>query len=250
MTEQWRTVVGFPYYEVSNMGRVRSVDRVLVCKDGGSQKFRGRVLKGTLNKGRPTVTLAVVGRNSSRLVSHLVAEAWIGERPEGMPHLCHNDGNPTNNCSANLRYDTVSGNQMDAVRHGTHRNAHTKVCRRGHDLVVPNLVPNLLRLGARSCYACQRAHDYLRRHPEGDFGAVAGRYYDNLMTGAQLPLRYLQDPTMCGRQVHLMTGSNVYTVPNKGTRRCKACTTERERARRLRKRGVDTSVEARPEVAA
>lgn len=53
-------------------------------------------------------------------VAHLVLEAFIAPRPEGM-QACHNDGNPQNNYLDNLRWDTPSNNNFDKVRHGTHQ---------------------------------------------------------------------------------------------------------------------------------
>jgi NUMOD4 motif len=83
MTEQWLPVVGFEgLFEVSNLGRIRSVPRVLVRRNGMLYTVRGRVLRtfpagagGRLRK----VTLSSGGRagqRSSRLVHRLAAEAW------------------------------------------------------------------------------------------------------------------------------------------------------------------------------
>lgn len=50
--EQWRDVVGYEgLYQVSNMGRVRSVDRVVRHYLGGPKRLKGRVLQSIVNGG-------------------------------------------------------------------------------------------------------------------------------------------------------------------------------------------------------
>lgn len=51
-------------------------------------------------------------------VSHLVLEAFVESRPEGM-ECCHNDGVRNNDKLENLRWDTPSNNQQDRKKHGT-----------------------------------------------------------------------------------------------------------------------------------
>jgi DNA-binding XRE family transcriptional regulator len=51
-------------------------------------------------------------------IGHLVLFAFEGPCPENC-EMCHNDGNPTNDCIENLRWDTHAANMQDASRHGT-----------------------------------------------------------------------------------------------------------------------------------
>src|SRR5690606_32223922 len=120
MTELWTTVVGASFYEVSTEGRVRSVDRVVTTSHGQRSRRRGRVLRGTVaSNGYPMVTIAYDdGARRYRTVHGLVAEAFIGPRPDGA-HVCHQDGDRCNARLANLRYDTAGGNYADAMSHGT-----------------------------------------------------------------------------------------------------------------------------------
>lgn len=115
-TETWRRAVGFPDYEVSDLGRVRSNDRMVYgyFKPGRILKVGERRHKGRLN--HISVRL---GRGKSLRVHRLVLEAFVGPCPPGHEG-CHNDGDPTNNRLSNLRWDTRSGNMQDAIRHGTH----------------------------------------------------------------------------------------------------------------------------------
>jgi hypothetical protein len=78
--EEWRPIAGFEgLYEVSNHGRVRSLDRVIARSNGVPYRARGRVLKPTPHRRgkRPlAVSLADRGRRHQRLVHRLLAEAF------------------------------------------------------------------------------------------------------------------------------------------------------------------------------
>lgn len=182
--EQWKPVNGYEgIYEVSSHGRVRSLDRTVTHSNGQVHRLKGKALRMTLNHyGYPFVDLRNQGKRRVRTVHSLVAEAFIGTRPEGM-EICHNDGNPTNNHAENLRYGTRSDNMLDRVEHGTDREAAKTHCPRGHELVPENAVTSKSKLGWRECLACSRAHSYVRRHPElkPQFQAVADSYFNTIL---------------------------------------------------------------------
>ena len=117
MAEQWLPVPGFNGYEVSNFGKVRSLDRWVSAKDNRKPRFwAGQELTpGTSNASGH---LRVVLNRRSYYVHRLVLTAFVGPCPEGM-EACHNDGNPRNNALENLRWDTRKGNFADKVKHGT-----------------------------------------------------------------------------------------------------------------------------------
>jgi hypothetical protein len=114
--------VGFEgYYEISDHGHVRSVERDLVYTNGYRRTQPSSLIRGFQRKsGHIAVTLWREGKPTNRLVHQLVAEAFIGPRPFGM-HVCHNDGIPDNNHVSNLRIDTPAANAADKVIHGTNR---------------------------------------------------------------------------------------------------------------------------------
>lgn len=116
--EEWKPVVGFEgLYEVSNMGRVRSLGRE-VDNGRGCYFKKGRILKQRINKnGRLQVSLFKNGKVYTKHTHCLVALSFIGERPNGFD-VCHIDGDCTNNKLSNIRYDTVSQNMIDIYRHG------------------------------------------------------------------------------------------------------------------------------------
>jgi hypothetical protein len=68
---------------------------------------------GTQKNGARYVSI----RGHSRLVHHLVLEAFVGPCPEGM-ECCHRDDHRGNNALSNLRWDTHRANCQDAIRNG------------------------------------------------------------------------------------------------------------------------------------
>lgn len=112
--EQWRPIPGFPNFEVSDHGHVRSLNRIL--RDG--RKWKARDLKPKPSpSGHLCVRLCEDGHHW-KWVHRIVLEAFIGACPDGMEG-CHNNGNPKDNRLANLRWDTRAGNHADKWRHGT-----------------------------------------------------------------------------------------------------------------------------------
>lgn len=120
--EEWRPVVGFEgYYSVSNLGRVRSEDRTFTDKRGVFRRRRGVILRTPPNQdGYPKMSLCKDGRRKDGLVHQEVLNAFVGPRPDPKSEGCHNDGDPANNRLENLRWDTMTNNQRDRVKHGTH----------------------------------------------------------------------------------------------------------------------------------
>lgn len=118
--EEWRTAPGYDDYEVSNLGRVRSRDRVRTSRWGANRKLPGRILLGTSDAyGRRFVCLRWRTNSPRRVAVHrIVLAAFVGPCPQGMEG-CHNDGDASNNHLDNLRYDTHQANVDDRHRHGT-----------------------------------------------------------------------------------------------------------------------------------
>jgi hypothetical protein len=118
IAETWVPVRGYEgFYEVSNLGRVRSIDREFIRADGQRQRRRGRMLKqSTLPKGYQTVMLR---HGKRRSVHRLVCLAFHGQCPGAGFEVAHFNGVPADNRAVNLRWATKSENQYDAIRHGT-----------------------------------------------------------------------------------------------------------------------------------
>jgi len=113
MGEIWRTVEEFPDYEVSNLGRVRSMKRANpIILTPWKHKF-----------GYDFVSLSVRGQKQyKRLIHGLVCHAFHGPKPSPSHEVAHADGSVENNSADNLRWATPKENNADKHRHGTHLN--------------------------------------------------------------------------------------------------------------------------------
>lgn len=114
MTEKWKPISGYPMYDVSSYGRVRS------WTDNKQRRLKDPHLlsPGLDGHGYPMVVLCANGRSKSLGIHRLVLTAFVGPRPPGK-ECCHADGSRTNNRLNNLRWDTRTANILDAVAHGT-----------------------------------------------------------------------------------------------------------------------------------
>ena len=118
--EIWKDVPGYEgLYQASSLGRIKSLDRYVVYSNGSVRLYKGKILKPRAGKGdgRLAVVLYKNGVRKGFNVHSLIAESFLGTRPEGY-FICHCDGNNQNNNIENLRYDTSSQNGIDIYRHG------------------------------------------------------------------------------------------------------------------------------------
>lgn len=116
--EKWKTIGGYEgLYEVSNQGRVKSLERV----DCRGRKRKERVLKPQkLRTNHLLVCLYKNGLGKQFLVHRLVAQAFI-ENPDNLPEVNHRDENPSNNSAENLewctpKYNTNYGTGIQRMR--------------------------------------------------------------------------------------------------------------------------------------
>ena len=133
--EIWKAIEGFMFYEVSNHGRIKSKQRKIEIDNPRWPNaprrlvsFGGGIINGWVNSPRSNsgykrrkVLLIRDSIKFEKMVHHLVLEAFVSKRPDGMV-ACHNDGNGLNNYYKNLRWDTVSENVQDSIKHKTKTN--------------------------------------------------------------------------------------------------------------------------------
>lgn len=122
MEEIWKDVVGYEcYYQVSNLGNVRSLDRVISFNDGRIEVRKGKpkILKD--HKDYKRVTLNKDGKAKPLLVHRLVAQAFI-PNPDCLPIINHKDENPSNNNVDNLEWCTHRYNRMYGTTEERRRN--------------------------------------------------------------------------------------------------------------------------------
>lgn len=200
MQTLWKKIDFGETYEVGTEGHVRNVKT-------------GRILTGTINEdGYIRVYLSEGGgkhgKHRSFYVHVLVAEAFLGPRPEGQ-QVRHWDGNPQNNRLDNLLYGTPSENILDTVRYGNHvwaRKTCCGTCGTPYDEINTYVHPN----GARGCRKCIResGRRYDKRNQEErarrkrERRVEAARNRDTLTTGEVAKILNVSTETirrMCSR---------------------------------------------------
>ena len=117
--EYWCDVNGYEgIYQVSNLGRVRSLDREIKRKNGKKLLIKGQPLKVHLNRrGYLRINLRKDGKDTNHTVHRLVAKAFI-PNPEDKPQVNHLNGVKTDNNVCNLEWCTRAENIEHAYRNG------------------------------------------------------------------------------------------------------------------------------------
>jgi hypothetical protein len=190
MIEEWKPVPGYVgYYEVSNLGKIRSLDRIIICSDGRHRRLRGKLIKPAIDKiGRQTVSLCMNGTHLTQRVHKLVLLAFTAKRVSNTEG-CHNNGDTADNSIENLRWDSHSGNMHDTIIHGTCHNLNKIRCPREHLLVMPNLRKDKIGRGHRGCLACNRASANMSKYGKRlglNFKRLADEHYLKIMSKSNL----------------------------------------------------------------
>lgn len=122
MTEHWLPVIGYEAeYEVSSIGRVRSIRRVLTNSRGITRPYGGKVIASKPGvRGHRYVTLSKANVVTTHAVHVLVCTAFRGPCPADKDLVAHWDGIPDNNRAGNVRWATFAENEADKRRHDRH----------------------------------------------------------------------------------------------------------------------------------
>lgn len=123
--EIWKDVIGREgEYEVSNLGRIRSVERVIEQVSRSGNRYE-RVMKSRVLSPRPGtsgrylyVTMAGKSGTYNESVHSVVAKAFV-PNPENKPEVRHLNGDSFNNFPENLMWGTHKENEEDKKLHGT-----------------------------------------------------------------------------------------------------------------------------------
>lgn len=121
ISEIWKPVPGFEgLYEVSNMGRVKSIKRTTTR--GGYMHLRIDV-----NNGYVYTCLHKGNKAYSRRVHRLVLMAFVPDHPKEADQVDHIDGDKTNNVLSNLEWVTGSENMKRAYSRTPEKHSSRKV---------------------------------------------------------------------------------------------------------------------------
>ena len=121
--EIWKPIINYEgFYEISNYGRVRSVDRTIYFKNGkGSRFYKGKILKLKYYNGYALVNLNKNKKMETLYVHNLVANHFL-ENPNKLPIINHKDGIKSNNCWTNLEFCTSKYNNEHANKNSLRKN--------------------------------------------------------------------------------------------------------------------------------
>lgn len=148
-SEIWKDVVGYEgIYEVSSIGRVRSVDRFVEYSDGRRTFTKGKILRHNIN-GKYKIRMVHLYDGVKRKaisVHRLVAIAFIAN-PDNKTDVNHIDGNRENNAVNNLEWTTHLENMQHGFRHGLINNTGTNHGNNVYSEIDIQQVVNLLHQG-------------------------------------------------------------------------------------------------------
>ena len=107
MQEIWKDIPGYEgLYQASNLGRIKSLKRKTINKNGKSMIFKGKILTPSISdKGYMRVVLRKNSKPYCRNVHRLIAETFIINQNK-KPTVDHIDRNKLNNNVNNLRWAT------------------------------------------------------------------------------------------------------------------------------------------------
>lgn len=116
INEEWRDIKGCEIYQVSSLGRVKSIRRTAKSKNGSIRTVGEKILKPRKNKnGYLMVHLSNEGKKKNLYIHRLVADAFL-ENPYNLPQVNHKDENTLNNRVENLEFCTQDYNNKYGTR--------------------------------------------------------------------------------------------------------------------------------------
>lgn len=121
--EKWVPIKGYEgFYEISNHGRVRSIDRIVYFKNGkGQREYKGKILKQKYHNGYAMVNLNKNKELKVFYIHRLVAEHFI-PRIKDKNIVNHKNGIKSDNYYKNLEWCTSKKNNIHVNNNGLHKN--------------------------------------------------------------------------------------------------------------------------------
>ena len=153
MGEIWKLIEGTDCYEVSNLGRVRSIDRYIKGGHNNLRFMKGKILK--LNEHREGYLYAqlyIDGVFKPIGIHKLVAEAFI-PNPDNLPYVNHKDEIKTNNCVDNLEwctreYNNSYGTRLERISNSMkkYKPSEETLNKIRKPIIVKNLINNITKI--------------------------------------------------------------------------------------------------------
>lgn len=128
MEEIWKDIPGFPGYQASTQGRIRSHNKVTKSRRFPERHWEDRIIKQKLKKNDKTlrVSLWKEGKNYDLLVCRIVASTFLKDNLFSELTVNHMDGNRLNNNIGNLEWCTRKENIQHGFRTGLYDNVMKK----------------------------------------------------------------------------------------------------------------------------
>ena len=125
MIEIWKDIKGYEnLYQISNMGRVKSLERIIIRCDNKTQTIKEKILKTRIgNNGYYTIILSKKGEIKKIDIHRLIAIAFI-PNPDNKPCIDHINGDRTDNRIENLRWVTQKENINNPISISKMKNNH------------------------------------------------------------------------------------------------------------------------------
>ena len=171
--EIWKDITGYEgYFQVSNLGNFRSLDRRIKHKDSGTRLYPGKpLLKETTLDGYQRIVLMKEAIKKRFMCHRLVAQEFI-PNPENKPFINHINGNKSDNRVENLEWCTQSENELHSFRNLGNTMAGKTFPKRikciETNMIFPSMLQTITWIGNDSCIeglkkainAGRKYHDY------------------------------------------------------------------------------------------
>jgi hypothetical protein len=118
MVEEWKNIPK-SLYQASNIGRIKSLDVSIICKDGSKKSYESKILSLATNRnGYKICSIIIDGKRKTCSVHRLVATSFKGFQKS--LEVNHIDGNKLNNCVDNLEWVTRQQNIDHSMKSNLH----------------------------------------------------------------------------------------------------------------------------------
>lgn len=163
MKEEWRDIKNYEgYYQVSSLGEVRSLNRLIKTGTGYRTK-RGQKINGVIsNRGYVNQRLWKDGKMKNILEHRLVANAFI-PNPNNLPEINHKDGNKLNNTVKNLEWVSRSQNIIHAFETGLEKPKKSIITKTTFDNIVSEISEGCKVKDILKKYNCSARIYYYRK---------------------------------------------------------------------------------------